>query len=392
MPARIAIFALLLLCASSCAQPWLIENAELNEGRINDIVERASYASGYRVTHPLSVKLIGRIELFKILQEETAATSQSTAWTARQDGQRAMGFPAETTDTIGQNLALLSRTVAGLYLPRKKTLYFVGEQARSAMGSFYLNSLGTLEDELTLAHEAIHALQHLHYPELFEPDKAAWPQQTDASLALQASKEGDAILWAAQSLGFLGGPRDPEEVLALARTDSGSLSDAPKPVRELINFTYTYGYRFTYHEGKLGLASPPASTEQVIHVERNGRRAFQAIDLSGLARWLETEGCRILYQDTMGELTLSLWFQSFDSTVTPNIWEGWDGDRWMAAECENGREMAWLTSWDTEQDALEFARGVAGIAANVVDRAGLKSPLAAERQGREVIVVSGGLS
>ena len=226
---------------------------------------------------------------------------------------------------------------------------------------------------MTLAHEAIHALQHLHYQDLFEPDKVVWPQQTDATLALRAAKEGDASLWAAQSFGFLGRARDPEDVLEASREQFGPLSDAPPLLREMAIFPYTYGYRFAYHEGKQGLASPPASTEQIIHLERK-RRAFQAKDLSDFARALETEGCRVLYQDTMGELTLSLWLRSFDPTITQSIWEGWDGDRWIAAECQNGREVAWLTSWDSEKDASEFERTVIGIAAIVQVRANLKSP------------------
>ena len=391
MPAFLTISIFLLLCAPSCTQPQLIENAELNQERIYDIVRRASSASGLPVTRPLSVKLIGRTELAKILRDDATSTTQSEAWATREAGWKAIGVSSTVHQALGDRLALLSRTVAGLYRPETKTLYLVGEHARSAKGGIHLNSLGTFGDEMTLAHEVIHALQHLHYPELFEPDQAVWQQQTDATLALQAAKEGDASLWAAQSFGFLGHAKDPEEVLELQRDDSGPLSDVPKLVRQLTTFPYIYGYRFAYHEGKLDLALPPASTEQVIHLERNGRQAFQAMDLSGFARSLEIEGCRVLYQDTMGELILSLWLQSFDSTLTPTISEGWDGDRWVAAECESGREIAWLSSWDREQDAAEFANAVVKIAAKVVDRAGLKPPLAAQRQGREVIVVSEGL-
>jgi hypothetical protein len=389
--ARFAISVLLLQCATSCTQPQLIEKGKLNKERIDEIVERASYASGLRVTHPLSVQLIDRTELGKILQEEEKTTIESDAWVTKQAGQSAMAFPSEAGWAIGEDLALLARTVAGLYLPGKKTLYIIGGQARSARGDIYINSFGTLGDEVTLTHEVIHALQHLHYPEFFEPDKAVWPQQTDATLALKAAIEGDATLWAAQSFGFLGSARDPEKVLESSREKFGPLSDAPPLVRESASFPYTYGYRFAYHEGKLGLRSPPASTEQIIHLKRNGRRAFQAIDLSDFARVVETEGCRVLYQDTMGELTLSLWLRSFNSTITQSVWDGWDGDRWIAAECKAGREVSWLTSWDTEEDALEFERTVTGIAAAVQERANLKSSLTVERWGREVVVASGGL-
>lgn len=389
--AQCFFFILLLLYLSSCEQPQLIENSQLNQHRIHETVQRASNASGLQINHPLSVKLVDRIELRELLRESTAATKQSDVLVARHHGYSAMGLSSgEAQDT--HEHALLSQSVAGLYVREKKTLYIVSEHARSEKGGIYLDSFGALGHEVTLAHEVIHALQHMHYPEIFEPDKAVWQQQTDAAIALQAAIEGDASLWAAMSLGFLGTARDPKEVVAASRErGSGPLSDAPILVRERIEFPYTYGYQFAYHEGKKGLRSPPASTEQVIHVDSSERRAFLAIDLTNFATMIERIGCRVLFQDTMGELTLSLWLRSLDSTATQGVWDGWDGDRWIAAACDNSQEVAWLTSWDTEQDAHEFETAFTVVAVDLQRRANLKSPLAAERNGREVIVASGGL-
>jgi hypothetical protein len=377
----------LLLQATSCVRPELIENAALNQGRMYEVIERASAASRLPVIHPLTVQLISRAEVSKLLQEDATTTTQSDAWTASQAGRSAMGLSSESPGALSTQVALLSRTTAGLYVPEDKTLYIVDEPVRSAAGGIHLDSLGSLGKEVTLAHEVIHALQHQHYPNLFEPDETLWPQQTDATLALQAAKEGDATLWAAQSVGLLGKARDPEDVIEASREAVGPLADAPALVRELTVFPYTYGYRFAYYEGTAGLASPPASTEQILHVENQGRRDFQAIDLSPFARSVEPEGCRVLYQDTMGELTLSLWLRSLDPTVTPNIWDGWDGDRWIAAECNHRREIAWLTSWDTEKDAVEFEKAIAGMAATLQSRAHLQS-LMVNRQGREVVIAS----
>ena len=382
---------LLLVYGSSCAQPQLIEDSKLNQHKIHDIVSRASYASGLSVDHPLSVKLVDRTELQEILHESANATIRSDVSAARQDGQNAMGFPQGSQKAEG-HVAILSRTAGGFYVPRTQTLYILSEHTRSAKGNIQLKSLGTLADDTTLAHEAIHALQHIHYPEIFELSETVWQQQADAAIALQAAIEGDAGLWSAQSLGFLARARDPEEVLDAARAnDLGALSDAPPLLRERIAFPYTYGYRFAYHEGKKGLVPPPASTEQIIHVKDGGRRPFLAIDLSDFGSLLETKGCRILFQDTMGELMLSLWLRSLHSTTDQNVWEGWDGDRWIAADCDNSREVAWLTSWDTEQDAKEFESLFAVIATDFQRRADLKSVLASKRDGQEVIVASGGL-
>ena len=64
-----------------------------------------------------------------------------------------------------------------------------------------------------------------------DTNEALWPQQTDATLALHAAIEGDATLWAAQSLGFLGRARDPEDVLSSAQDEMNSVSDAEPLLR-----------------------------------------------------------------------------------------------------------------------------------------------------------------
>ena len=382
---------LLLPIVAGCASPQLIANGQLDQSRIHDTVSRASYASGLRVNHPLSVTLINRTELQNIYRERAATGHQSDHWAARRSGYAAMGFMPEGPHDAHEYIGLLSRSVAGMYIPRKETLYVVSEPAVSEKGSIYLSSLGNLGHELTLAHEVVHALQHQHYPEAFE-EAPVWLQQADASTALQAAIEGDANLRAAQSIGLLGRARDPEEVIEMSRDSTFEpLSEADALVRERMVFPYVYGYRFAYHEGKNGLKSLPASTEQIIHIETKGRTPFLAIDLSEFAAISETMGCRILFQDSMGELLLSFWLRSLDSTTDPSAWNGWDGDRWMVAECGLSREVVWLTSWDTEQDALEFEKAVMKVASEWRWRANLKSALTISMRGKEVIVTSAGL-
>jgi len=341
------------------------------------------------VNQPLSVTVVNRTELFGIYQEAAAARNQSDVWGARQAGYRTMGFLSGEWQDVYENTILLSRSTAGLYVPKKQSLYVVSEPARSQKGGIFLNSLGNLGDEVTLAHEIVHALQHQHYPEIFETDVPTWLQQADATIALQAAVEGDANLWAAQSLGFMGRARDPEEVLELSHDSKFSpLSDAPNLTRERLEFPYIYGYRFAYSQGKESLKPPPASTEQVIHIKKNGRTAFLAIDLSDVANMVEGTGCRVQFQDTMGELVLSLWLRSFDSSTDKRTWEGWDGDRWLAVECEQSRELIWVMSWDTEQDAQEFEQALSVIIGGWQQRAKLRSSLVVERREREIVVIS----
>lgn len=391
-PALVCTLVLLglLLQSTSCTRPQLIENNELNQARIYDVIERASTASRLQVIHPLSIQLISRSEVAGILGESSTLAAGSKDWSNWKAAHSAMGLSSEATSTTAERIGLLSRIVTGIYVPEKKTLYIVGQHALSARGGLYLNSLGTIGNEVTLAHEVIHALQHQHYPKLFDTNEALWPQQTDATLALHAAIEGDATLWAAQSLGFLGRARDPEDVLSSAQDEMNSVSDAEPLLREQTVFPYTYGYRFAYLEGRTGLEVPPASTEQILHPESGRRRDFQAINLSNYVHSIETDGCRVLHQDTMGEFTISLWLRRFDPTIPQHVWDGWDGDRWLVADCRSGREVLWLTSWDTEKDASEFETTLREIASKLPSRTNLQAP-AIERQSRDVIVSSNGL-
>jgi hypothetical protein len=388
----IRLFLLMLLStAPACSRPQLIVNTQLNQGRFHDTVSRASDASGLPVRHPLAVTLVNRAELQEMFRERAAANHQSDPGRARQTAYQTMGFVPEGGLESDENVGLLSRSAAGLYSPRQQTLYIVSEPARSEKGGIYLNSLGSLGDELTLAHEVVHALQHQHYPEAFTED-SLWQQQADANTALQAAIEGDANLRAAQSMGLLARARDPEEVIELSRDRTFQpLSDRSALVHERVVFPYIYGYRFAYHEGKNGLKTLPASTEQIIHIKTKGRSPFLATDLSQFSRMAETMGCRTIFEDTMGELLVSLWLRSLNSRIDQAAWNGWDGDRWVVAECGPSREVFWVTSWDTEQDAREFERAVTTVASEWQWRANLSSDIALDLRGKEVIVSTTGL-
>jgi NAD(P)-dependent dehydrogenase (short-subunit alcohol dehydrogenase family) len=379
-----ARLATTLVCAAACAQQPLIENAALNRDRLHDVVQRASAASGLRVMTPLSVELVSRARLHELLEEEARAAEaddrEATASAA--DAASRLGPPSEV------RVELFSRVSTGAYLSRSRSLYLVSEPARGKDGALHPSELGDLGDEVTLAHEVVHALQHQHFPHLFGP--SAYPNdQTDANAALQAAIEGSATLAAASSLGYLGGPRDPDEVVS-EPPSAGALEGEHPLLRERFDFPYTYGYRLAHHDGWDLLESPPASTEQVIHLDWLGRRRpFLAIDLSDVRDDVRQHGCRGHSQDTMGELGVSLWLRDLRSETDANVAQGWDGDRWITLECNGEEQMAWLSSWDTDEDAIEFEQAIAA-ASEALERRYALSGLSIDRYGREVVVVSGG--
>jgi hypothetical protein len=142
-------------------------------------------------------------------------------------------------------------------------------------------------------------------------------------------------------------------------------------------------------EGRALLASPPASTEQVLHPEKR-HEPFQAIHLGALRAALPA-GCEFDFEDTLGELGISVMLRDLDPDGPPDAWEGWDGDRWVAARCGGRREFVWLTAWDSEADADAFASAYARVAPRVAERAGMPDPPVARVAGRDVVIATSGL-
>jgi hypothetical protein len=138
------------------------------------------------------------------------------------------------------------------------------------------------------------------------------------------------------------------------------------------------------------LDAPPASTEQILHPGKR-REPFLVFDLSA-ARFSLPEGCRFVYENTVGELALSVLFSDWQDSAPRSAWEGWDGDRYLVARCEGRLGLLWISSWDTEADAREFAEAYEPIAEPLAAAAGLDSAPRVTLRGRQVIVASERLS
>src|SRR6185295_10928879 len=63
-----------------------------------------------------------------------------------------------------------------------------------------------------------------------------------------------------------------------------------------------------------------------------------------------------------------------------------DGDRYVTFDCAGSRAFAWLTSWDSEYDAQQFADAYRAIAAAVARRASLAAEPRVEVRGNEAMI------
>src|SRR5690606_5829447 len=66
--------------------------------------------------------------------------------------------------------------------------------------------------------------------------------------------------------------------------------------------------------------------------------------------------------NTLGELQTTILLERTDTGEAAN---GWDGDRYEVFEHDNGNlALSWYTTWDTDEDARQFARAIAAYYTN----------------------------
>jgi hypothetical protein len=187
----------------------------------------------------------------------------------------------------------------------------------------------------------------------------------DACLARHALFEGDAALLGEQWLRTFGSSSVATSRISLCGT-SRSTTDTVSPwLVPLLTFPQEHGVRFAralfLKAGWAGVdqayASPPISTEQVLHPERYPKDTPRPPDFAdpapalGMDWTLDDSG-------TLGEwrtrLVLEAYLDTADAILAA---EGWDGDHYaLLTNASLGlHALVLLTRWDTVRDAHEFS-------------------------------------
>jgi hypothetical protein len=378
------------LSAAACATP-LVHDGVLVPQRYQAVLQETGSAWGEPLDPPVPARLIRSDDVGPLLRELIAEDWQPQELADYVDALVAVGLWPADRDLIAEHVAVSREEVAGFYAPTRRTLFVVGD-LRVPLGVRLESALMRRDVfwEAILAHELVHALQHQSYPQLVETLR--WRGQDDAVNAVTAAIEGDATRYGFEALGL---PLLPAPEQMRRKVENGAagaaLARAPALLRLTLTFPYVEGYRLAYAEGHGLLDTPPASTEQALHPERR-REPFLAIDLAPLYGALP-RSCRILAENGMGELGISVLLRDLGGAdVSPEAWEGWNGDRFLAARCDGSRAFVWITAWDSEADAAEFETAYRAVAGAVAARAGLTAPPQVERRGREVHVWTASLA
>ncbi len=297
---------------------------------------------------------------------------------------RAFGLTPADLDLKKFLVDVYSEEIAAYYDPKTKTMFMIEEpeEKRNEPPTFLERFLGKTggfdkdENKTVIAHEMTHALSDQHYDldDLHEATK----KNDDQSLAVSALIEGEATLammaagqedWDGSQIVKLPaeGLGRGLELMMPFMTSLGSgqmLKKAPPIIAESMMFPYIRGLvfcaRLANDDGWGGIDAayldPPLSTEQILHPNKyKADPDYPAlIDLGELD---PGAGWREVARNVMGEMQTAVLLRQHDGKAAA---AGWDGDRYAVFEGPNDKlALIWATTWDSEDDAREFARAYA---------------------------------
>ncbi|MEM7413770.1 MAG: hypothetical protein AAF430_26310 [Myxococcota bacterium] len=396
--AALVVLALVAQFITGCAYSMIVDG-HIDETQFQELTRRTAEARGLPIPDDVPARSVRKAEIPALLERLVREEYTPEELADIEDKLIAMGLWSPQHDYVEVITQFSGDTLAGLYIPDEATLYVV-EDVEIPFSVRLVSAIARrdLMREFTLAHEIIHLLQHRAYPDLFEKTKTR--QQADAVGSLQTAIEGDATRYGFVAVlppgAALPDPDAFREELEAENAAAGEEdhSGSPAVIRLTLAFPYSYGYGLSLAEGSALLTSPPASTEQILHPEQRNAD-FWAIDLAPLEAALD-DACRSLGQESLGELGLSVLFRDLadpEASGGPElseVWEGWDGDRYLVADCAGQRELFWWTEWDSIGDAEEFAAAYTAIAPAVQARAEMDAPPEARVDGRRVLVTTRG--
>lgn len=346
----LAILALFLVASPAIAQQ--------SQTEIEDITADVSQLRQLPEQKPIALTVLSRDELredYKALIEEEYPRDEQYA-----DMRElfAFGLIDEQMDFGELYSELYGEQVLGYYDSETGKMVVVRDNNKS--GSF------TAVEQVTYAHEIVHALQDQNF-DLDAGPLAREEVSDDQSLAVTALIEGDASFTEVQYI--LERPELLDAYLEEAQgaeIDTSALDAAPFIIGDTMIFPYDQGYTFVealYNDGgwatvDAAFANPPASTEQILHPEKflSGEQPVdvQVNDFSGALG----DDWTVWDTNTFGEYQIRVILQntSMSDQQAEVAASGWGGDTYVVAGTDDIDAIHWVTAWDTEQDANEFAR------------------------------------
>jgi len=348
-------------------------------------------------TEPVRGFRIAEGDLLEHLKGSFAREVPKHALLGTEEMLRLLGVVPADFDYEQTVLGLLKEQLAGLYDPRLDAM-FVRDHLEGA------------ELEATLYHELVHALQDQAY---HLDEFSAWKEDgTDRASALSALAEGDATSAMYDGLFAVLAERtgtarktaldlsNAELLTGLdAAADATGDDGVPPIVRRSLIAPYRDGLLFVQGLRRRGgwalvdaaFQQPPASTEQVLHLERYLARE-EPLRLPVLSP--PGAGFKKQLSDVWGEQSVRLLFEEwFPRAEAAAFAAGWGGDRIAIFERGPERILTWNLGLDDEAAAQRYLSAFARTAPVKDDRfcqlRGELGPLIAARRGARLVLLSG---
>jgi hypothetical protein len=325
----------------------------INKDKIREITVFVEKWRELSLPTPLPIEFLTRPQLREQWQAESFDKAAVEAVQIQQEFYSAMGLIEPDVDFLQVAFDSQTDILLGYYSPEEKMMYIIAESVNMFA-----------QEEMTLAHEYVHALQDYHFDlEAFLNEDGS----ADALLAARALPEGDARL-VEELFAYENITQDQLDytVYRYLFQEHPELEGVSPALGVFTYFPYTAGEYFVinlYLEGDYSwdrvnqaYANPPVSTEQVMHPEKYlaGERPV-TITLPDLTPILDAPW-RELDRNVLGEAGFLVWlFDQVEDHVAIDGAAGWGGDAYtLWVDDTDHRLLAELSQWDTGSEAVEF--------------------------------------
>ena len=395
------LFLLIFLFSAGCSSELVVSGGVVNRGKLREVQAGVAAMRGLKFKAEVPVEVKNRAEMKRYFERDIEEEYGEEKLKNLALAYAKLGLFPQGVDLKKALVDFYGAQVVAFYDPRTKKLVLPESLAtEETIGAAQSDDRRDIIGEMVLAHELMHALQDQH----FSLGERMSPSSTgDKDLALRAVAEGDATL---SGFGYLFGGLDQKYLVVIKQgvQDSiqearSSVGDIPEAIVEELLFQYYGGVSFVSRlleeRGWSGVdrvyASPPLSTEQVLHPEKylvspDPPTRVEIKDLSALfpPDWKEIENA------VLGELMTQVLFKRFLSEDEAKmVAGGWDGDRFVAFSRGDEIAFIWATVWDSPQDAEEFFQGYQRIVAKKYPDPKSVSAAYNERRDQRVVVVEG---
>ncbi len=328
----------------------------INKDKIFEITVFVESWRDLSLPERIPLEFLTRRQLKEQWRDEAFDAAALEAVKTQQEFYAALGLIEPDVDLVEAILESQSGILLGYYTPDEKIMYIIAESVNMFA-----------QEEMTFAHEYVHALQDYHF-DLSKLLIYGEETSADSWLAARALPEGDAR--AVETLFTMQNINQSELEYSVYRylfQEQPSVEGVSPALGIFTYFPYTAGEYFIFYllfEGNFSwdlvndaYNHPPVSSEQVMHPEKYLAGEMPTpITLPDLATTLG-EGWRELDQNVLGEIGFLVWLiDKTDELTAADGAAGWDGDRYTlwVNEANKQRVLAESAVWETENDAIEL--------------------------------------